>query len=189
LKLSALEAFKRDVILGLWLLRVSLLALAHRQGVTCGERLLRLIRTLRDEGMLDFDGDSIVLAQEHRFGAGAVMNRLASLEIEAWGNAPTLPSAAPSTVSNERRFHPSAELTTILRMARRDPAFFNALNCNPGETLERLDHDLRGEELSGLCDVISGVQPSERAGYSELETLWTAVRDEHQHTSLSKTQK
>lgn len=78
LKLTSVEAFKRDVILGLWLLRVNLEQLATTHSVHIRSELFSLLDELCSEGAIDQSDGSISLAAYQRFGAGQVMKRLAS---------------------------------------------------------------------------------------------------------------
>lgn len=181
LKLSILETLKRDVILGLWLLNVPLTKLASRLGISIQPKLIELLDTLRQEGKIEFDGETIRLSGKQRFGAGEAMARLGALEAYDWGDVQGTGVAEEALDRNGTRY--SGEMATIIRMARRDPELFEALNCDPRGTLSMLDHRLGPDELEDLCNAIGvmSVDWRRKDQTERLGALWQLVRAEHGH--------
>src|SRR5262249_9658572 len=182
LRLTTLEAFKRDVILGLWLLNVSIDDLATRHGVTIAPELLELCNQLCEKGWLDFSDQKISLADRHRFGAGQVMARLAALEDDKWGAlasnpCPRITAERTKPVATSDR---AAKLTSIFRMARRDPKFFHALRANPLTVLVGLGFSVGDSDIIDLAKVIGTAEGLENnPTQDELRCAWAAIRREH----------
>lgn len=154
--MSRSQAFKRDIVLGLWLLNVSVPNLAARHGVTPSNDLLTVLFDLDRQGLIAFDGSHIAIRDHQRFGVGAAMQRLADFPDSAWieGVDSQGPVFAPEGTRHGYRSL-SPEMNTLLRMARRDPAFFVSLVQSPVEALKVVDHTLTSEEFSALVDAVS----------------------------------
>lgn len=85
--ISDLEAFKRDVILGLWLLSVNLPEIARLKQITISDDLWTEFSNLIGDGLLDRDGGTILVGPHQRFEIGKAMSRLANLEVSKWGES------------------------------------------------------------------------------------------------------
>lgn len=111
------------------------------------------------------------------------MQRLSSLDTEAWGHTlrqPGLPLRQLAS-TEARAIGLPPELNAILRMARIDRGLFAALEYDPHTALARLDHKLDTTELAALCAAIRASDNSNQdAGLQELRDVWSAVRAEHQ---------
>jgi oxygen-independent coproporphyrinogen-3 oxidase len=176
LKLSSVEAFKRDVILGLWLLRVDLAQVARRHSVTIGPRLLHLVDQLRGEGLIEYCDSVISLDKHQRFSAGQVMGRLANLNTEEWGFGSLMQREfGDSPINLHPPRDPLAKLNQLLRTARRDSALFNALETDPSTTLRNLGYSISDDYVRALIKTIQG----ERAGLTRIWQAWTAIQQEH----------
>jgi oxygen-independent coproporphyrinogen-3 oxidase len=174
--MSPQEAFKRDALLGLWLLSVSVEELAERYRVAPEISLLDLLNNSRLLDEIGFERNQVFLAKRHRFWIGNVMARLSQLDANLWAKSQSAVQEQPkhtlSEISVPKR---GLELNFIFRMARRDPAFFEALNSAPLPTLQRLDTGLSEPDICDLAAAIEG-----RAGATQdLRSLWMAVVREH----------
>jgi coproporphyrinogen III oxidase-like Fe-S oxidoreductase len=172
--LSCEEAFKRDVILGCWLLQVNLCELAERYQFTAGAPVIRLLVELDRLDLLDFDEASgIVSVGEHqRFGIGTAMNALANLDAGEWA------------VSGRRQERPALDklpaVLAVLRLARRDREVFSALRTDPVSTLHKLGYQSDMPALIDLCAIIAN--PSTAALTAERDEVgrqWRKVEREH----------
>ncbi|MCG8469790.1 MAG: coproporphyrinogen III oxidase family protein [Gemmatimonadetes bacterium] len=183
LRMDATEAFKRDVILGLWLLSVRVDEIASTHGVEVGERLLSLIDRLRAEGLIEVRDGALTLEERHRFRAGETMARLADLDAGHWSTGQ--PRARAGTAEPSSGAERTTTLSTVLRMARRDPALFAALEENPDATLRRLGCTLRERRISELVRAITAEDiPGSEPGANEMTEAWSAVRREHAMRSV-----
>lgn len=172
-QLTAAEAFKRDVILGLWLLRVDLNKQQRRHGVSASEGLRELIAQMRGEGLLGGHDDVIDVGPHQRFCVGEVMQRLAGLDTLDWiasevPEAPMPASAAPVSES----------VMSILRIARRDPAFFTSLSSDPNGALAGLTHSLTQDETEQLVVAITGGEHEPVRAPDPLAEAWSATQRE-----------
>jgi oxygen-independent coproporphyrinogen III oxidase len=145
-QMSAGDAFKRDVILGLWLLRVSLHDLAHRHNITIGDDVINVLKEIANEDQIKFNGEEIEIASHQRFHLGQVMRRLADLNVVNWEDP------------RHRGAH-SSRLKSILRVARRDPVLFRDLHSGDLEKLKKFWADLSEQEANDLESVIKNVSP------------------------------
>lgn len=168
-RMTPLDAFKRDVILGLWLLKVSLPDLARWYSVRISEKLIALVEQLDVEDLIEFSGKFIEVAGRHRFGIGEVMSRLGKFETAEWGTVENLPRQQDSIGE------PSSTLAILIRMARRDPAFFHLLSTSPESTLQTIGYDIDTPDIHALIQVISKAEGADR----ELCNVWQAVEKEN----------
>lgn len=175
-QMSPQEAFKRDVILGLWLLDVSVDDVAKRHGVRPGQDLLGVLETLKDQNAIQFDNGRISIARHQRFWVGGAMARLADLEAGLWGtevsDPPPMLASKGSSMSLSAR---QLEQNAIFRMARRDPVLFRSLSDAPLAVIQNLDTGLSEADASELAAVIEG----QAGGAGELHELWLAISREH----------
>ena len=105
--LTPAEAFERDVILGLWLLRVDVGELASRAGVVPSAALDAALEDAAEHGWLDQSaGVDVTLSPDQRFGVGEAMASLARLDAAEWADVPNRPGTRgwhPSTASGPPR--------------------------------------------------------------------------------------
>lgn len=182
LKLSSVEALKRDVILGLWLLRANLEQLAATHSVNIRPELFGLLDELCSEGFINYSDGAISLDVHQRFGAGQVMKRLADLSSDQWGTSRSSDQQLHySNLPDQdlRRDHVT-RLDQLIRVARRDLDLFNALQKNPGGTLQKLGYDTSEAHVWALLEAIQGKQSSScDATIAEVRQMWSDVRQEH----------
>lgn len=182
LRLTALEAFKRDVILGLWLLSVPTDRVAARHGITIRQELLDLFRELCREDLVEFTGNKLSFAERHRFGAGQVMACLARMDASLWGIVETDQCLQCSAESGEGESAADrgTKLNTIFRMARRDTLFFNELRRNPLATLRGLGYSLDDPDV---LELVSAINCDDAcmigAEKNEVHSKWATVQREH----------
>jgi oxygen-independent coproporphyrinogen-3 oxidase len=178
--LDSNEAFKRDVILGLWLLKVDLEEVASHAHVTPSEELRTTVGQLCDAGLLRATGSTIWLDRGQRFGVGKAMKRFAELEARSWGDVdegyttgrPRL-SAAPKSASL------SHEVNAVLRAARRDPQLFQDILREPVKGLTEVGYELQTDEREALISVVSGLNSGSDSLHRSLVEAWHAVEGEH----------
>jgi oxygen-independent coproporphyrinogen-3 oxidase len=177
--LSPNEVFKRDVLLGLWLLRVDLNALSNEHNVIPSKRLLKLLQEMAESGWIEFDGTIVRLLKSQRFLVGFPMEHLTKLQASEWcekGDTDTTLEAVEPTKLMQRR----QELNFVVRMARRDPKFFFAVNNEPFEALERAGFKGELAEVEMLIRSISEVSLQELTEEEvQLRALWKLVEKEH----------
>jgi oxygen-independent coproporphyrinogen-3 oxidase len=183
LRMTTVEGFKRDTILGLWLLTVSLEHLCSRHNVRLGSDLVQLLQDLHDQDLLEFAGDKVSLAQRHRFWAGKAMLRLAEFPLKRWSSpkSPARPRAAQNVVFEPNTFSTSeSKLNSIFRMARRDPEFFAALGREPLNTIRNLGYDENEPEMKELIRAVAAATKSTNPpAENKILRVWMAVRREH----------
>ncbi len=186
-KLSSVEAFKRDVILGLWLLREDLAQTAAKHFVTIRPELIELLDDLRRTGAINYADGTVSLAEHQRFGAGEVMRRLADLSAEQW--AITESSCVESHNSDLENYVTGSHvkrLGTLLRMVRLDPRLFNALRTDPNETLQNLGYNVLETHVRALIDAIREEQNyNGDSDAVELRNIWFAIQQEHVYRQVS----
>lgn len=168
--MSDAEAFKRHVILGLWLLEVDLLQAAERRAISPSRILVDTLKDLEAEGLLGFDGSKISLSRDQRFDAGKAMATLASVESSDWTSSPHAylnaegPTAAPL----------SSSFMSLLRMLRNDPEFFSLMSANPHAALEQTG-SIAKREANALLDAIAGKGCTDL----DLSAVWNDIEQEH----------
>jgi oxygen-independent coproporphyrinogen-3 oxidase len=179
LVLSPGEAFKRDLILGLWLLRASVGRLANRYEVTASCELLETLEQMKRDDLIAMENGEVILEQRHRFAAGVVMGRLADLELSEWiagdatrGNIAERPNATWVFAGAA----PTSDLAAVLRMARRDPEFFFGLDQDTTAALAVLERELGPDELDDLRQAILGTGEPSSSGLAQ---AWRTIRSEH----------
>ena len=182
-RLTGVEAFKRDVILGLWLLNVDLTTLAAKHGVTIRPELSQLLDELRCEDAIEYSHPEVNLARHQRFRAGQAMVRLAELPARHWATAVgRLSEMHCSDVARDG--HPAdnflTKLDSIARMARRDFSLFTALANDPTSVLEKLGYDLSEPPARLLIDAIRGSDGVPN-GFDRgaVRRMWAAISGEH----------
>ncbi|WAK04265.1 coproporphyrinogen-III oxidase family protein [Methylobacter sp. YRD-M1] len=176
--LTSVEAFKRDVILGLWLLRVDIKQAAARCGVIILPELTRLLNELDNDDVADYHDGVLSLANRHRFDAGIVMQRLANLPAEEWAfsnaGAVELHFSDPKYLRDHTQ-----KLATILRMARLDRFLYKDLRDRPQATLRRLGYDVSENHVRKLIDTIKGISCYDSdPALIELQHAWSALKRE-----------
>lgn len=177
LPMTKLEAFKRDVILGLWHLSVNIDEIANMRGIRISESLKSALTKLHKDGVLAYTAGKLEVQPKQRYFVGAAMERLASLPILDWGS--TLQESLPSRIVNIGRARSeSVEVNTIIRMARRDPSYFNLLKADPAIALDGLT-ELTSDEKLQLVSTInnSSLEPNTDAG--SIPHAWAQVEREH----------
>lgn len=182
--LSAHEAFKRDVLLGFWLLNINTNSLAAKYGLTPGHRLIELLHELNQLDWLDFSSGLISLDSRHRFWSGFPMERLAKLPSKDWANSVARSSARNIIAENEtlkvtQRY---AELDSIIRMARRDPDFFNALKNDPISVVQQIGVDPSIPIVSKLIKAVTEIGDFNDQELVEIQLVWKTVADEYLKT-------
>lgn len=180
--LSRIQAFKRDTILGLWLLNVPVFQLANKYGVTLSEELLKLFEDLDKAGLLSFDGAWLRIGPDQIFDVGAAMKILSDLQESSWASE-THESDPPDSNSNIRfdvgYRSATPEMNTILRMARRDPSFFLALSASPSDALRGVQHSLSDHEISALVGaILNNSQDGDEYGI-HIREEWKRVQREN----------
>jgi len=180
-RLGSVEAFKRDVILGLWLLRVNVTQIAARHSVTVCPELFSLFDELCSEDVVEYSDSTLSLAGHQRFDAGQVMRRLADLNTRLWGTArfDDQESCYSDAVNQNSAGDHVMRLDAIARMARRDPSLFNSLRIDPDATLKRLGYDLSEVHIRMLIDAIHEEQILGDSSVAAVRHMWTAIRQEH----------
>lgn len=174
------EAFKRDVILGLWLLKVDLEGAAFNAGVTPSDELRTEIRQLCEDGLLSAEGSAIWLDSGQRFGVGKAMKRLAGLDARSWGDVDegyVADSPRQKVIRTSGIVSPQAN--AILRTARRDPKFFHDILREPAKVLSEVGGQLTPDELAALIAITSGQEPRSDPLSTSLTEAWRAVQREH----------
>lgn len=181
--MTAIEGFKRDVILGMWLLRVDVLALATKWSVVPSDVLMATLHRLADEGGIAFGAGEISIRQPQRFGVGNPMQRLAELATRSWGVEDRV--GRPSREDTERSTsHHSPHLATVLRMARRDPKFFASLSSMPRECLGELVPPLPEADLVALLTTIESNSSRGVPVADPLARDWSAICNEHRSDTI-----
>lgn len=179
-KLSPVEAFKRDVILGLWLLHVDLNCLAQKYSISIAEQLIDTLQQMCAEGFVQFVDNKITLAKDQRFSVGLIMKTLAEVAEQGWGRSED--AAQRFGNQNARTCLPAQShvymLDPLARMARRDPRLYDALRRDPNTTLEQLGYDLSEGHIRVLIETITDAR-SASPQYPEVRQMWTAIRNEH----------
>jgi hypothetical protein len=181
--LSPVEAFKRDVILGLWLLSVNLPFTAAKYGVNISVELNTLLGDLHNSGHVEYCDGTLSLEEHHRFGAGEVMRRLANLSTHKWTAEPHSEYFERSPFSSDS-YNSTASLIKalgpIIRMARLDSKLFNALQMDPSATLQSLGYNTSDNQMQALIDVIYGIKsPYLYSDTAKLQHIWSAIEQEH----------
>jgi oxygen-independent coproporphyrinogen III oxidase len=188
-RMSQLEVFKRDVVLGLWLLNVDLERCARRCRITVGHQLRDLLNELSAENLLTFDGERIIVEPQHRFSIGAAMQRLAQLETEHWGQTASAKNASVSSQIADcpTRVEIKPQVNSILRTARRDARLFAQLRTEPMGTLRALGVDLTSPEIDMLISAIQGTSNDiSNDSSNQLRQTWLAIEAEHSRLAPSK---
>jgi oxygen-independent coproporphyrinogen-3 oxidase len=182
-QLTPIESFKRDVILGLWLLTVDINALASSSGVGVTQPLIDLLKDLAETDRLEFSEGKLRVAPHQRFDIGSAMQSLAELDVSQWG----LPDEEGTPVWATRSPHDTmkkhelpAKLGTLFRTARRDKQLFDRLKLEPMTTLRECCQDLTNEQLEFIANVIRGTDVGKSGGLvEEIRQTWVAVTNEH----------
>ncbi|MDV6310734.1 coproporphyrinogen-III oxidase family protein [Gordonia amicalis] len=189
-QISRAEALKRDVILGLWLLKVDISRLERLHGVQASTRLLGVLNALEKGGLLEVSSSEVSVNAYQRFGVGEAMRQLAELDAADW-----VEHGGAESVNDVRAVAQSATtaldegVVSVLRVARRDPEFFRRLSASPDEALRGLPID-RNEMLKSLIVVIQsrastkpGASLSRFSESSDIEAMlfdaWDEVAREH----------
>ncbi|XVU24249.1 coproporphyrinogen-III oxidase family protein [Actinoplanes sp. CA-054009] len=181
--LTPAELFKRHVLLGLWLLTVDVHRAALKTAVEPSTTLTALVGQLAAEGLLHADGDVLQLDPAQRFGAGTAMRRLAELDSAAWtSRANPGPAAAATTAPTM-----SAELRSLLRVLRSDPALFVAMRQTPAAAVTQLEHRLPGDERAVLLAVVRGDDAGSTALGDHLRGEWAEIINEHRRVPRQRT--
>lgn len=177
--LSSNEVFKRDMLLGLWLLSVDIQALSNRHRVRPSKKFLALLQKLTADGWLTFDGTNVQVLKDQRFFVGFPMEELARLPGSEWCESLDAVST-PKAVEVSKLMQRRQELNFVVRMARRDPKFFFEVNKHPLETLERSGFQGELAEVEMLVRAISHVSAEELTEEElQLRVLWGLVEQEH----------
>ncbi|MEU4244237.1 coproporphyrinogen-III oxidase family protein [Actinoplanes sp. NPDC026619] len=176
-ELDQAEQFKRNVLLGLWLLSVKLSDAAGPEADPSGH-LLELLDELASDNLIERHGDEIRLAPHQRFGAGTVMRRLAELDAAAWIGRPRTPThigepghATTSVLTSEMR--------SLLRVLRSDPTFVTALRDAPETAVSKIADRIPIEERNALLAVVKGVRATDTRVAQEIGQAWVAITSEH----------
>lgn len=167
--LSPAEAFKRNVILGLWLLEVDLESPAVLRGSGGSAQLMELLRHQADQGRVDFDGRRVKLRPGQRFDAGQVMRELSELDAEAWLRDEGEPEDPSSNTLNPR-------MSSLVRILRNDPALYNEVVETPDTTVRRVATGIGDDEVGEL---IAAVRGDHQAASPAMRELWEQVQSEH----------
>lgn len=179
-QLSIVESFKRDIILGLWLLSVDVLAVADRNGVTPTRDLLNLLEQLADQGHFQYTDGRILVGAGHRFDIGSAMEELSRFPSSSWAEATEgIPTGTPLEIdspSDEQR-----SLNFILRTARRDPTFYSALHAEAEGAVSLVKSNLSASLGEELINAIRGGEAACADSHSKkLRTIWLDVVKEHE---------
>lgn len=177
--LSPTEAFKRRVILGLWLLEVNVFSAAKTYGLVPNATLIHLLKNLRDKHKVLYSDDGTVsLSEQIRFWAGEPMAQLASLPIECWTDEDPLPSmeAKSERVIDTDEY----EVASILRMVRRDPHLYKLFKTYPHAALGIINHGLSSETSKLLGDEITMVNKNGKPTGSNYQKAWIKVINEYE---------
>jgi hypothetical protein len=178
IRLTAIEAFKRDVILGLWHLGLNFDEMASRRGIVVDDRLKTTLAELDANGVLAYASGKLQVQQEQRYLVGDAMEQLASLPTSAWGTKPHDPLTA--RVENAYRVRSvSAEVNTIIRMARRDPSYFSLLKTDPATALDGLTDLTSDEKLQLVSTIKDQPQPNAAPDTNSIQQSWAQVEREH----------
>lgn len=179
LPMTGIEAFKREVILGLWHLEVNFDGLATSHGIRINDRLTTILAELHENGVLAYASGRLKVQPEQRYMVGAAMERLASLPTSDWGSTSQEP--LPVRVENLGCVRSeSAEVNTIIRMARRDPSYFSLLKADPAVALDGLIELTSDEKLQLVSTIRNNMpQPNVIADTSSIKQAWAQVEREH----------
>ena len=151
------DLLKRQVVLGLWLLRVDLMSILNKLDLEPSEELIGLLNKLTEDDLIYFDGEVIHLLPKHRYNAGLVMQKLDKLDASLWTT--NNENLIPMKKRNQSVLykHPDFNaLNSIIRMSRRDPDFYSLLKKSPELTIENIKAPLNNETKQFLINVISG---------------------------------
>lgn len=174
--LTNVETFKRDVILGLWLLTVDVEQLAERHSVSISEELRDLLTTLCNQGLITLSETCVSLLPNQVFDAGTVMARLDALPTSQWASTTSVVRAdAPiSSTPNSLK-----GLRQVARVARRDAELFNNLRFHPSKTLRALGYDVTEVHIRQLVEAIENRHDAGVAS-TEAGRFWRAIEHEHE---------
>lgn len=180
--LTAVQAFKRDVILGLWLLEVDLEQLALRYKISTRPELVTLLNSLCDQGFITLSKGKVILDPVHRFQAGIVMARLDALPTELWALPSHESGSTSSTSVNSKETRKDlTQFAQLARVARRDRDLFSKLTENPRTTLRALGYDLFNQDIVELVNVIDqNGKYDTQSDLAEIRQFWAAIQGEHE---------
>ena len=191
LALSLTEAFKRDVILGLWLLSVDIEALAERHSVEVGTRLRSLLNSLEAKDALKQHDGCVLLDPRHRFFCGFAMQELAALPSVYWASPRKRDLASinqwgSATAPVNHRY---PKLDAVISMMRRDPHFFAAFTQNPVETVEEAVGVEFDRGIGLLLEVVGSVKNVDQDGeLNEVRVLWANIVQEYSSKASTRSE-
>lgn len=173
------EAFKRDVILGLWLLRVDFSYLERRYNVEIRPELELLLSEMSDSGLGVYQKPWFYLEDSQRFDAGLVMSKLDSLDTRFWAfehqnPCPRYPNSIP--MGSE---HLTGPIAQVMRIARRDAELFTSLKNDPDTALQHLGYNLLEPSIRSLISVVRQREEDCQPDLNVIRQIWIAVQQEH----------
>ena len=176
--LSNAEAFKRDILLGLWLLKVDIEPLEQKYSVLLSDDVKEKLIELSDQSQLCYDSSSISLKPEHRFFVGHAMEQLAAIRSDHWiVETVSVPDIkVPSKIPICQKY---PQLDAVFRMMRRDPQFYHDARHNPTFALSAAEADVTHPAILNLISIIEGEAANESSEIEEIAALWLAVTLEY----------
>lgn len=174
------SAFKRQVLLGLWLLEVDLVSAAHSCGVRPSETLLDLLRRIDARGDAEYRDGKLIISRKNRFFVGQVMADLAALPVRSWTQCDEIDEFSdefPGTCPDAEEL----EIASIMRVARRDHKLYDLLRANPYDTLNTIASDLSTDTLNHVASQITstGTVESIVTSSDHYQQIWRKVMREH----------
>jgi oxygen-independent coproporphyrinogen-3 oxidase len=179
--LTPASAFKRQVILGLWLLRVDVTAVARKHGVVPGAALIDLLTELHERGDVDFDSNIASIPVQARFNAGRAMTALDKLPLSQWVDN-VAEHDLPQVQILDRSIDAEAlDIAMILRVARRDRDLYEKLVSAPEQTLASLGARVGPDTMRDLIAVFGSHAPHGFGAITSSTYLkeWLQVVREH----------
>lgn len=181
LLLDPRSAFKRQAILGLWLLEIDIFSVAHHCGVVPSGTLLDLIKTIDDKGEAEYRNGKLTIPLKNCFFAGNVMDELAALPVRLWTRSNEIDNVLAKS-TDELTVASNLEIASIMRVARRDRKLYELLRARPYDTLKSIASDLSADELRQVASQIaaaSTANESDDALSDHYKQVWRKVMREH----------
>lgn len=177
--LNAAFAFKRQIILGLWLLRVDIFAVARHFGVRPNVSLLSCLKEIQVRGDAEYQSGVLAIPKHKRFYVGHLMASLALLPLSHWVEAELhldCYEESPDLDQNPA----DIEIATIFRVARRDSELYDQLRTAPYETIKKLSTGLSEDVERDLAAQIGEINMGQsKVPSRQYQQIWLQVIREH----------
>lgn len=177
------QAYKRYVLMKLWLLEIDFNKMELRTGLYAADGLSEKINRLRHLGELDFDGGKLKLCPSSYFNAGNLMKDLSEIPLKYFCETRQKSNLAADTtdVSTKRAFDVVADIKTLFASARRNEDIFRAIKVDLASTLKKFGLTLDDTMMEHLINVIHSRHSEKKP--EEIEILhqeWALIVEQYQ---------